>query len=96
VVLNFLHCRVADASAIAALEAACKAYLDLGISVRLRHLSADARLILRETTQGAVLEERDADPQYDVAASTPVAIKPSQLQANRAPREETIVVRPAE
>ena len=63
-VLNFLHCRVADASAIAALEAACKAYLDLGIAVRLRHLSADARLILRETTQGAVLEERDADPQY--------------------------------
>ena len=26
VVLNFLHCRVADASAIAALDAACKAY----------------------------------------------------------------------
>ena len=90
VVVDFAQCRVADASAIAAIDAACRAYGDLGITLVLRHLSSDARTLLQAAS--AVLETSDDDPVYDVADDLP--IKPEQLLDNRAPRADTVVVKP--
>ena len=90
VVVDFAQCRVADASAIAAIDAACRAYGDLGITLILRHLSSDARTLLQAAS--AVLEESVDDPVYDVADDIP--IKPEQLLDNRAPRADTVVVKP--
>ena len=89
-VVDFAQCRVADASAIAAIDAACRAYGDLGITLVLRHLSSDARTLLAAAS--AVLEESVDDPVYDVADDIP--IKPEQLLDNRAPRSDTVVVKP--
>ena len=89
-VVDFAQCRVADASAIAAIDAACRAYGDLGITLVLRHLSSDARTLLAAAS--AVLEESVDDPVYDVADDIP--IKPEQLLDNRAPRADTVVVKP--
>ena len=56
----------------------------------LRHLSSDARTLLQAAS--AVLETSDDDPVYDVADDIP--IKPEQLLDNRAPRADTVVVKP--
>ena len=91
VVLDFLQCRVCDASAIAAINDAVEAYRDLGLTVVLRHLSRDAALFLRaaSTRADVVFDERDDDPSYYVAATTPDGLgQPKQGQ--------TVVVEPAD
>ena len=91
VVLDFLQCRVCDASAIAAINDAVDAYRDLGLTVVLRHLSRDAALLLRAASARAdvVFDERDDDPSYYVAATTPDGLgQPKQGQ--------TVVVEPAD
>ena len=62
----------------------------MGITLVLRHLSSDARTLLQAAS--AVLETSDDDPVYDVADDIP--IKPEQLLDNRAPRADTVVVKP--
>lgn len=96
VVIDFQQCRVADASAVAAIDAACRAYGDLGVTLVLRHLSSDARTLLRAAAvyESRVLEENTEDPVYDVADDIPVPIKAEQVLANRAPRADTVVVKP--
>jgi len=67
VVVEFLHARVADHSAIEAIDNLAERYLKLGKKLHLRHLSPECRLLLRKAgnlVEVNVLE----DPQYHVAA----------------------------
>ncbi|KAH8092299.1 secondary active sulfate transmembrane transporter [Aureococcus anophagefferens] len=90
VVLDFASAASAT-SAIAAINDAVDAYRDLGLTVVLRHLSRDAALFLRaaSTRADVVFDERDDDPSYYVAATTPDGLgQPKQGQ--------TVVVEPAD
>ena len=104
VVLDFLHCRVCDASAINAIDEAIGVYRALGLTVVLRHLSRDASLLLRasaaqaDLSDAVLFDERDDDPSYYVAATTPdrgaaPPLKPDQLVENRE-KGQTVIVAP--
>ena len=98
-VLNFGQCRVADASAIAALDATIRDYQKLGITLHLKYLSADARHLLLQTSaasKAAAIYADESDPVYDVAASTPddIPTRPEELMVNKDPRQEIVVVKP--
>ncbi len=66
VVIEFRNSRVADHSAIAAIDAVAEKYRKAGKTLHLRHLSEDCRMLLRKAgdmVEVNVLE----DPQYHVA-----------------------------
>ena len=66
VIVEFVHARVSDHSAIEAIDTLAERYTSLGKKLHLRHLSADCRLLLhnaRKLVEVNVIE----DPQYHVA-----------------------------
>jgi SulP family sulfate permease len=66
VVVEFQHARVADHSAIEAIDNLAERYLKLGKTLHLRHLSADCRQLLGKA--GNMVEVNVIeDPQYHVA-----------------------------
>lgn len=65
-VVDFAGARLADHSAIEALDALAARYRALGKTVRLRHLSPDCRALLERAAAALVIEAPD-DPRYYVA-----------------------------
>ena len=65
IVVDFADSRVADQTALSAIEGLSAAYKDEGKSIRLRHLSPDCYRLLART--GLLYEESDDDPDYQIA-----------------------------
>ncbi len=65
VIVDFFHSRVADQSALQAIEAVAAKYQALGKELQLRHLSKDCHRLL--TTAGQLMVASDDDPEYGVA-----------------------------
>ncbi|MCK5614543.1 hypothetical protein KAR91_72430 [Candidatus Pacearchaeota archaeon] len=69
IIIDFIHSRVTDQSAILAIQFITERYKTLGKKLRLRHLSPDCRLLLKKADdliETNVLE----DPDYHVASDT--------------------------
>jgi SulP family sulfate permease len=66
VIVDFGDSRVADQSALQAIEAIAAKYEAAGKSIQLRHLSRDCHQLL--TTAGHLMVDSDDDPEYQVAA----------------------------
>ncbi len=65
VVIDFADSRVADQSALQAIEAVASKYEEAGKSVQLRHLSRDCHKLLKKA--GNLVVDSDDDPDYQVA-----------------------------
>ncbi len=65
VVVDFADSRVADQSALQAIEALAEKYESFGKSVQLRHLSRDCHQLL--TKAGQLIIDSDDDPDYEIA-----------------------------
>jgi SulP family sulfate permease len=72
VIVDFAESRVADQSALSAIEGVSAAYNEAGKSIRLRHLSKDCHRLLART--GLLFEEADDDPDYQVATDYSVKV----------------------
>ena len=70
VIVDFAESRVADQTALSAIEGMAKKYLEEGKELHLRHLSRDCRRLLTQT--GLIVEKSEDDPEYQVAANYPV------------------------
>ena len=65
VIADFADSRVADQSALNAIETLADRYVEEGKQLQLRHLSPDCRALLSKT--GLIIEEAEDDPAYQVA-----------------------------
>jgi SulP family sulfate permease len=66
VIVEFLHARVSDHSAIEAIDTLAERYMNLGKVLHLRHLSPECRKLMRKA--GSMVEvNMIEDPQYHVA-----------------------------
>jgi len=72
VIVDFADSRVADQSALSAIEGVSAAYNAAGKSIRLRHLSKDCYHLLTRT--GLLFDEADDDPDYQVATDYSVKV----------------------
>ena len=66
VIIDFQGSRVADQSALQAIEAIAAKYEEQGKSIQLRHLSRDSHQLLRNA--GHLVVDSDDDPDYEIAA----------------------------
>ncbi len=66
VIVDFADSRVADQSALQAIEAVAGKYQDAGKTIELRHLSRDCHQLL--TKAGQLMVDSDDDPDYQIAA----------------------------
>jgi len=66
VIIDFQGSRVADQSALQAIEAIASKYEEQGKSIQLRHLSRDSHQLLRNA--GHLVVDSDDDPDYEIAA----------------------------
>jgi SulP family sulfate permease len=66
VIVDFADSRVADQSALSAIEGLASKYEEAGKSIQLRHLSPDCAKLLAQT--GMIVVESDDDPDYQIAA----------------------------
>ena len=66
VIVDFAESRVADQSALSAIEALTEKYREYDKDIQLRHLSPDCRRLLGQT--GMIVVESEDDPEYQVAA----------------------------
>jgi len=66
VIVDFADSRVADQSALSAIESLASRYHEAGKTLHLRHLSRDCRQLLSQT--GLIVEESADDPDYQIAA----------------------------
>ena len=67
VIVDFADSRVADQSALNAIEALATKYEELGKEVQLRHLSPDCQRLLSQT--GMIIVKSEDDPDYQLAAN---------------------------
>ncbi|SDY77210.1 sulfate permease, SulP family [Jannaschia faecimaris] len=67
VIVDFADSRVADQSALQAIEAVAAKYQSAGKSIQLRHLTRDCHRLL--TKAGHLMVDSDDDPDYAVAAN---------------------------
>jgi SulP family sulfate permease len=65
VIVDFMHSRVVDQSALQAIEALSKKYEAHGKSLQLRHLSQDCHRLLKRA--GQLMVDSDNDPEYGLA-----------------------------
>ncbi|MEZ5823899.1 MAG: SulP family inorganic anion transporter [Geminicoccaceae bacterium] len=72
VIVDFADSRVADQSALSAIESVSAAYRAVGKSIRLRHLSHDCYRLLART--GLLFDESDDDPDYQIATDYSVKV----------------------
>ena len=72
VIVDFAGSRVADQSALSAIESVSAAYNAAGKSIRLRHLSHDCYHLLSRT--GLLFDEADDDPDYQIATDYSVRV----------------------
>jgi SulP family sulfate permease len=66
VIIDFADSRVADQSALQAIEAVAAKYEAAGKRIQLRHLSRDCHQLL--TKAGHLMIDSDDDPDYEIAA----------------------------
>ncbi|THH37493.1 SulP family inorganic anion transporter [Aliishimia ponticola] len=66
VFIDFAESRVADQSALNAIETLAGRYAEEGKELHLRHLSRDCKALLSKT--GLIIDEADDDPEYQIAA----------------------------
>ncbi len=66
VIIDFLHSRIVDQSALQAIEDLAAKYEAQGKTVRLRHLTRDCHKLLNRA--GQLLVDSDDDPDYQIAA----------------------------
>ncbi len=66
VIVDFADSRVADQSALQAIEAVAGKYQDAGKKIQLRHLSRDCHELLAKA--GQLIIDSDDDPDYQIAA----------------------------
>ncbi|KCV80915.1 sulfate transporter [Actibacterium atlanticum] len=66
VIVDFAESRVADQSALNAIEGVAAKYHEAGKELHLRHLSPDCTKLLTQT--GLIIDESDDDPDYQLAA----------------------------
>ena len=67
VIVDFAGSRVADQSALSAIEAVAEKYETAGKSIQLRHLSRDCHQLL--TRAGQLIVDSDDDPDYQIATN---------------------------
>ena len=72
VVIDFADSRVADQSALTAIESVAARYQALGKQVQLRHLSRDCHKLL--TKAGQLIVDSEDDPDYQIAADYGVRV----------------------
>jgi len=72
VVVDFMNSRVADQSALQAIEGLATKYEALGKKIQLRHLTRDCHRLLNKA--GQLMIDSDDDPDYEVAANYSVSI----------------------
>ena len=77
VIIDFNESRVADQSALTAIEAVAAKYEAVGKTVQLRHLSRDCHELL--TKAGQLIVDSDDDPDYEIAVD--YSVKLGQLGA---------------
>ncbi|MBD3840531.1 MAG: SulP family inorganic anion transporter [Campylobacterales bacterium] len=65
IVLDFKDCRVMDISGVEAIDSITKKYLEMGKIIKIRHLSNECKLIMKNAGQFCTYEEDD--PSYKVA-----------------------------
>ncbi|MEJ8563118.1 SulP family inorganic anion transporter [Yoonia sp. GPGPB17] len=65
VIVDFANSRVADQSALQAIEALAQKYIDAGKQIQLRHLSRDCHQLLSKA--GHLMVDSDDDPDYELA-----------------------------
>jgi SulP family sulfate permease len=65
VILDFKNARVMDISGVEAIDAITKKYLEAGKTIKIRHLSAECKSIMKNAGQFCTYEEDD--PKYKVA-----------------------------
>ena len=65
VIVDFANSRVADQSALQAIEALAQRYVDAGKVIQLRHLSRDCHTLLSKA--GHLVIDSDDDPDYELA-----------------------------
>ena len=65
VIVDFANSRVADQSALQAIEALAQKYIDAGKQIQLRHLSRDCHQLLSKA--GHLMVDSDDDPDYALA-----------------------------
>ncbi len=65
VIIDFAASRVADQSALQAIEAVAQKYVDAGKKIQLRHLSHDCHQLLSKA--GHLIVDSDDDPDYELA-----------------------------
>ena len=65
VIVDFADSRVADQTALSAIEGLAAKYRENGKEIQLRHLSSDCRQLLSQT--GMIVVESEDDPEYQVA-----------------------------
>ncbi|MCK0095384.1 SulP family inorganic anion transporter [Yoonia sp. F2084L] len=65
VIVDFANSRVADQSALQAIEALAQRYIDAGKQIQLRHLSRDCHQLLSKA--GHLMVDSDDDPDYALA-----------------------------
>jgi len=65
VIVDFANSRVADQSALQAIEALAQKYIDAGKQIQLRHLSRDCHKLLSKA--GHLMVDSDDDPDYELA-----------------------------
>lgn len=75
VIVDFAGSRVADQSALTAIEAVAAKYDAVGKSLRLRHLSRDCHQLLSRA--GQLMIDSDDDPDYQVAAN--YSVRPGRM-----------------
>ncbi|PWJ22308.1 SulP family inorganic anion transporter [Jannaschia seohaensis] len=67
VIVDFAESRVADQSALQAIEAVAAKYEEAGKEIQLRHLSRDCHRLLKKA--GHLMVDSDDDPDYAIAAN---------------------------
>jgi len=65
VIVDFANSRVADQSALQAIEGLAQKYIDAGKVIQLRHLSRDCHELLSKA--GHLMVDSDDDPDYELA-----------------------------
>jgi SulP family sulfate permease len=65
VIVDFANSRVADQSALQAIEAVAQKYEEAGKTIQLRHLSRDCHRLLSKA--GHLMVDSDDDPDYALA-----------------------------
>mmetsp|Transcript_16030 Transcript_16030/g.30792 ORF Transcript_16030/g.30792 Transcript_16030/m.30792 type:complete len:633 (-) Transcript_16030:346-2244(-) len=86
VVLDFMDCRVADASGVEAIDSLAERYKEAGKRLHLRHLSDDCRRLLRRSSDMVEVNATE-DPWYGIATDYDFALGNAMFSPWKVPVE---------